>query len=84
MCCGCPTSAEFVVEPELFRTLVLERLRLPLVSSVSVVLPWTAEVAQGSLPPNQIAHTCSGSGGHWRGYAEKPVPQCVKMSSCGT
>ena len=27
---GCPTSAEFVVEPELFRTLVLERSRLPL------------------------------------------------------
>ena len=26
----CPTSAEFVVEPELFRTLILERLRLPL------------------------------------------------------
>ena len=27
---GCPTRPEFTVEPELFRTLILERLRLPL------------------------------------------------------
>ena len=27
---GCPTSPEFTVAPELFRTLILERLRLPL------------------------------------------------------
>ena len=27
---GCPTSLEFEVQPEVFRTLVLERLRLPL------------------------------------------------------
>ena len=30
---------------------------------MSVVLPWTGEVATGQLAPvRQIAHTCSGSG----------------------
>ncbi len=28
--CGCPTSPEFQIQPSLFRTIVLERLRLPL------------------------------------------------------
>ena len=28
--CGCPTSREFQIQPSLFRTIVLERLRLPL------------------------------------------------------
>ena len=28
--CGCPTSPEFEVKPHIFRTVVLERLRLPL------------------------------------------------------
>ena len=28
--CGCPTAPEFQIQPSLFRTLILERLRLPL------------------------------------------------------
>ena len=47
---GAPTSTEFKVEPQLLKTLILERLRLPLDAAANVVLLWTCWEDIGQHP----------------------------------
>ena len=86
---GCPTRPEFTVEPELFRTLILERLRLPLAVQTlfaSVAPSSTPEDATGPLVHIQVGYAREQwhLRGHWQGFAEKLEPLSVPTSNCGT
>ena len=87
---GAPTGLEFKVTPEHFRTLVLERLRLPLQSSgrlsASVVPFWTCKVAIEQLAPDpegcgpeQLAQNAL-----WPECAGRQVPQSGATCAFGT
>ena len=79
--CGCPSKPEFRIEAGLFRTLILERARLPLQVVEAVAnagLRWTAEVA---TEPRAAVQEDSKRGlllqsAHWQECAAKLVPRC--------
>ena len=56
---GCPTRPEFTVEPELFRTLILERLRLPL--AVASVVDTRGRHGPACPRSGRVAHASAGT-----------------------
>ena len=85
---GCPTSPEFTVEAALFRTLILERLRLPLAVTEAGANAGIGSTARGGT--EQLAHIqddCAQGQrdprGLWPESCAKPEPLCVSTACSG-
>ena len=86
---GCPTSPEFRVEASLYRTLILERLRLPLaVTEEAGVNAGIGSTARGGTEqPAHIQDDCAQGQRHrrelWPESCAKLEPPCVSTSCSG-